>query len=157
MTDLISPDKTMRIEKIKTDKKRYLDLLLLGDESEAMIDRYLERGDMYALFDGDLKSLCVITKEENGTHEIKNIATSPQYQGQGYGKTLIRYLSENHAKPGDTMMVGTGNTPKIIRFYTGCGFSYSHTLPDFFTDHYPEPIVEDGIQLIDMIYLKKTC
>ena len=46
----------MRIEKITTDKKRFLELLLLGDEQEDMIDRYLERGDLFALFDPDLKA-----------------------------------------------------------------------------------------------------
>ena len=30
------------------NKKQYLDLLLLADEQESMIDRYLERGDMLA-------------------------------------------------------------------------------------------------------------
>ena len=34
----------MKIKKIETDKKQYLDLLLLADEQEDMIDRYLERG-----------------------------------------------------------------------------------------------------------------
>ena len=32
------------IIKISRNKKQYLDLLLLGDEQETMIDRYLERG-----------------------------------------------------------------------------------------------------------------
>ena len=65
----------MRIEKITTDKKRFLELLLLGDEQEDMIDRYLERGDLFALFDPDLKSLCVVTDEGKGTCELKNLAT----------------------------------------------------------------------------------
>lgn len=39
----------MKIIRITSNKKRYLDLLLLADEQEDMIDRYLERGDMYLL------------------------------------------------------------------------------------------------------------
>ena len=35
----------MEIKIVKDDKKRYLDLLLLADEQEDMIDRYLERGE----------------------------------------------------------------------------------------------------------------
>ena len=34
----------MRIFEVKEIKKQYLDLLLLADEQEDMIDRYLERG-----------------------------------------------------------------------------------------------------------------
>lgn len=45
----------MEIKKIKTDKKQYLDLLLLADEQEDMIDRYLERGTMYVLEDGGVR------------------------------------------------------------------------------------------------------
>ena len=45
----------MEIRKITSCKKDYLPLLLLGDEQESMIDRYLERGTLYALFDeGDV-------------------------------------------------------------------------------------------------------
>lgn len=42
----------MNIFEVKADKKQYLPLLLLADEQEDMIDRYLERGAMYALKDG---------------------------------------------------------------------------------------------------------
>lgn len=53
----------MKIKKIETDKKQYLDLLLLADEQEDMIDRYLERGTMYVLEDGGVKAECVVTDE----------------------------------------------------------------------------------------------
>ena len=66
---------------ITQNKKQYLDLLLLADEQESMIDRYLERGELYALYDNsELVSVCVITQEGEGIYEIKNIATYPQYQ-----------------------------------------------------------------------------
>ena len=41
----------MKIQKVTSDKKEYLDLLLLADEQEDMIDRYLERGEMFILTD----------------------------------------------------------------------------------------------------------
>lgn len=41
----------MEIRRVQHHKKDYLKLLLLADEQESMIDRYLERGDMYALYD----------------------------------------------------------------------------------------------------------
>jgi len=57
-----------------------VDALLLADEQEDMIDRYLERGTMYVLLDGGVKSECVVTDERNGVLEIKNIATEPAHQ-----------------------------------------------------------------------------
>ena len=49
------------IREIKENKKQYLDLLLLADEQEDMIDRYLERGTMYVLDDDGVKAECVVT------------------------------------------------------------------------------------------------
>lgn len=40
----------MRIDKIQTNKKEYLDMLLLADEQESMIDKYLEKGEMFVMF-----------------------------------------------------------------------------------------------------------
>ena len=36
------------------NKKQYLDLLLLADEQESMIDRYLKRGDMFVLAENNV-------------------------------------------------------------------------------------------------------
>ena len=36
----------MEFKIINENKKQYLDLLLLKDESEQMIDKYLERGEL---------------------------------------------------------------------------------------------------------------
>lgn len=46
----------LRFEKIITRKKRFLDLLLLADEQESMIDRYLERGEMFVAVTTDRSS-----------------------------------------------------------------------------------------------------
>mgnify|MGYP001271262347 CR=1 FL=1 len=65
----------MRIEKIIENKKQFLDLLLLADEQENMIDKYLPNGDLFALYDNDLKSVCVVVPIDSETCELKNIAT----------------------------------------------------------------------------------
>ena len=76
----------MKVEQVFSDRKRFLDLLLLADEQEDMIDRYLERGDMFALYDEDkLRAVCVVTNEGKGIYELKNIATCPDSQRKGYG------------------------------------------------------------------------
>ena len=53
------------IVKISRNKKQYLDLLLLGDEQEIMIDRYLERGDLFVLEDNGIKAVCVVNKRRS--------------------------------------------------------------------------------------------
>ncbi len=39
----------MEIKIIESNKKDFLDLLLLADEQESMIDKYLDRGKLFAL------------------------------------------------------------------------------------------------------------
>ena len=82
----------MNITKVTNDKKAYIDLLLLADEQESMIDKYLERGEMFVLNDDGVKAECVVTKETDGIYEIKNIAVMPDFQRKGYGKRLIDFL-----------------------------------------------------------------
>ena len=144
-----------KIEKITENKKQFLDLLLLADEQENMIDKYLPSGDLFALYDDDLKSVCVVVPINRETCELKNIATYEKYQGKGYGKALINFISDFYKNNYKTMLVGTGETPAIFSFYEGCGFERSHRVKNFFTDNYDHPMFEDGIQLIDMVYLKK--
>ncbi|MFC0878617.1 GNAT family N-acetyltransferase [Saccharicrinis sp. FJH2] len=146
----------MTIEKITENKKQFLDLLLLADEQENMIDRYLTRGDLFALYNDDLKSVCVVVQINSDTCELKNIATYDRYQGKGYGRTLINFISDFYKNDYKIMLVGTGETPAILSFYESCGFEISHRVTNFFTDNYDHPIFEGEIQLIDMIYLKKN-
>lgn len=145
----------MKVEIILDNKKQFLDLLLLADEQEDMIDKYLDRGDMFALYDGDLKSLCVVTREDDDIYELKNIATYEKYQGQGYGKQLVKFIFEFYKGKCKTMFVGTGDSSLIIQFYKHCGFVMSHRVKNFFINNYNHPIFERGEQLIDMVYLKK--
>jgi len=79
----------MEIRKVTEDKKQYFDLLLLADEQENMVDKYLERGEMFILDDGGIRAECVITKEADGIYELKNIAVMADCQRKGYGKRLI--------------------------------------------------------------------
>ena len=83
----------MELIKIKDDRKAlYMDLLLIADEDVRMIEKYLSRGEMFALRDGDLKALCVVTEEGPGVYELKNFVTVPKYQSQGYVQRLISII-----------------------------------------------------------------
>ena len=145
----------MTITEIKENKKQYLSLLLLADEQEDMVDRYIDKGTMYVFDDNGVKSECVITDEGNGIIEIKNIATVPEHQGKGYAKALIDFLVEEYGGKYSVLQFGTGDSPMTVPFYEKCGFVRSHSIPNFFTDNYDHPIFECGVQLVDMVYLQK--
>ena len=145
----------MQFIEVTENKKLHLPLLLLADEQEDMIDRYLERGTMYVLEDGGVRCECVVTDEGEGVLEIKNIATAPEYQGKGYGKRMIDFLAQRYRGQYRLLQVGTGDSPLTIPFYEKCGFVRSHRVPNFFTDNYDHPIFEAGVQIVDMIYLQR--
>ena len=145
----------MELREIQNNKKRYLALLLLADEQEDMVDRYLEKGTMYVLDDNGVKAECVVTDEGNGCLEIKNLAVVPEHQGKGYGRAMIRLLAQKYAGRYSCLLVGTGDSPLTVPFYEKCGFVRSHCIPNFFTEHYRRPIFECGVQLVDMVYLRR--
>ena len=146
---------SVEIRRVETNKKQYLALLLLADEQEDMIDRYLERGGMYVLEDDGVKAECVVTDEGGGVLELKNIAVEPGFQGKGYGKALVDFLIRTYSGRYAVLQVGTGDSPSTIPFYEVCGFRRHHLVKNFFTDHYDHPIYEAGVQLVDMVYLRK--
>ena len=144
----------MEIKIISGNKEQFMDLLLLGDEQEDMIGKYLYRGELFALYDDDLKTVSVVTKEDDETYEIKNIATYEKHQGKGYGTCMIKYIIQNCKTKCKKLLVGTGDSGKALSFYENFGFVYSHTIKNFFTDNYDHEMYDDGKQLRDMIYLK---
>ena len=93
--------------------------------------------------------------DEDGILEIKNIATEPAYQKQGYGRAMIEFLVKTYAGRYSVLQAGTGDSPLTVPFYEKCGFVYSHRIKNFFIEHYDHPIFENGVQLVDMVYFKR--
>lgn len=146
----------MDIRRIALDKKRFLPLLLEADEQENMIDRYLSRGELFVAFDekDEAVAAAVVTKEDDGLYELKNIAVAPGLRRQGLGREMLDFLLNRYRGNG-IMQVGTGESPATLGFYRACGFAFSHVEKDFFVKNYDHPIVEDGKVLRDMIYLRR--
>ncbi len=139
------------------EKDKYRQLLLEGDEDWNMVERYLRRGSMFALYDDSVRTIAVVTKESPDVFELKNIATEEHSRGKGYGKAMLEFIvSYCRDKGVRELLVGTGDNPRTIGFYESCGFKRSHIKKNFFKDNYDHVIIEDGIVLCDMVYLKMT-
>ena len=144
----------MEIHRIRRDKRKHLDLLLLADEQEEMIERYLDRGALFLLTErGSRRAAAVVTQESGTVCELKNLSVEPKFQRRGYGRARVGWLAGHYRSRFETMQVGTGEAPSTLAFYQSCGFSPSHRIPGFFTIHYDHPIVEDGVLLADMAVL----
>ena len=139
----------------ENNKRVYLPLLLLADEQESMIDRYLDNGTMYVLDDNGVKAIIVVCDAGDGVLEIKNLAVEPQFRRQGYGRKMIEVVCIHYRGKYHTVQAGTGDSPLTVPFYEKCGFKRWYVVKNFFIDNYDHPIFECGKQLADMIYFVK--
>lgn len=148
----------MEIKEISMmDRRNFLDLLLLGDEQMSMVERYIDSGKMFVLYEKEIPvSSAIVIERGERVFEIKNIATYPEYQNRGYGTALLSYITEYYKGDADILLVGTGDNRKTLNFYENSGFVFSHVVKDFFLKNYDHPIYEEGKVLTDMIYLKKN-
>lgn len=145
------------IFKFDGDKRELTDLLLVGDEQEDMILRYIHRSDVFVYSEnGEILGVCAVTDEGDGICELKNIAVRPDHQRKGIGSEMIGFVQEHCRGRFQKLILGTGDSPLTVPFYEKCGFVRTHTVPNFFTENYDHPIFEGGVQLVDMIYFEKN-
>lgn len=135
-------------------------LLLLADETIESIHKYLFDSEVYVAKLPDVEeSLGVfcLYKIDSGTVELKNIAVAESHQGNGIGGFLIdRAVAMAKEKGYQEMIVGTADCGiKQIRFYERNGFVKYGVRKNFFLNNYDTPICENGVQLEDMVMLKK--
>ena len=131
----------VEIHEIRSEPKRFIDLLLIGDEQEDMVGRYLDSCRLFiGYIDGKPCACCAIKVVDTGTIEIKNLAVVAEHRRHGVGRAMLGYVESLFS--GHTFILGTGETPSTLRFYHNCGYTYSHRVPDFFTDNYNHPIIE---------------
>lgn len=83
-----------------------------------------------------------------------SIAIHPAHQKSGYGTTLLKWTIDFFRKSGASRMeVGTGTFGYQLAFYQKHGFRVTAIDRDFFVNHYPAPLFEGGVQLLDMLRL----
>lgn len=145
----------MEIREFAGDRRLLMELLLLADEQPQMVERYMNKGRMFVLDDDGIKAECLVTDEGDGVLEIKNIAVLPHFQRKSYGKAMIDFLIRTFSTTYSVLQVGTGDSPLTVPFYEKCGFKRHHIIKDFFINNYDHPIIEAGVQLRDMVYLRR--
>ena len=146
---------SINIKKERDNKEQYLELLLEADPSKEMISKYLDDGELFVLtYQDELVCVAVVTKTDNDTVELKNIATKENYREKGYAKKMIKYLVDNYKIRYKKMIVGT--TENNIPFYVKQGFDkYEKTIKNYFVDNYDKEIFDENMQCVDMYYYSK--
>jgi GNAT superfamily N-acetyltransferase len=98
-------------------------------------------------------AVCGVTDEGDGVFEIQNLAVQTDQQRCGYGSQMLQYVTDHYRSRCRTLIVGTGDSPITVPFYEHCGFTISRRIPRGIVDAYDHPIIENGVQLIDKVYL----
>ncbi len=151
MDDLSSYD----IRKLHAADELPVGLLLLADETMEAVEKYIHDSEVYVAYVGNDPTpiavfvLYQVSKEEV---EIKNIAVDEEHQGLGIGSLLLKKIVQLAKDSGYRyLLVGTSGVRfRQIKFYQQNGFEKFGIRKNFFTENYPEPIVENRQVLTDM-------
>lgn len=130
-------------------------LLLEADPSLQSIQSYLDGAWCFvARMDDETAGACIARTLAPDSAEIYNIAVQPQLQQRGIGSGLLKYvLAELAAKGIRRVELGTGAFGHQLTYYQRLGFRVEAVWKDHFLEHYPEPVMENGIQHKDMLRL----
>jgi ribosomal protein S18 acetylase RimI-like enzyme len=135
------------------------DLLLLADETVAAIEKYIYDSGVYVVKTGAYPhpiAVFVLQKIDDNEIEIKNIAVAETFQDKGIGSYMIGEikriaLAANYRR----IIVGTpDHSARQINFYQRNGFRKFAIRKNFFIENYPQPIIENGSILRDMVMLR---
>ncbi|MFT6338786.1 MAG: aminoglycoside 6'-N-acetyltransferase I [Halioglobus sp.] len=146
------------IRNLKREESIPYNLLLLADESREAIDKYIYDCEIYvAELNNAIIAVYALQVTNDETVEIKNIAVSEIHQGKGIGKKLLMNASIRAKENGyRKIIIGTGDASiRQLDLYQKAGFEIFGKKRNFFMDNYTELIFENGIQLKDMVMLKK--
>ena len=146
------------IRQTETSEDIPYQLLLLADETKEAIDKYIFESEIFVIENNyEIIALYALKAISSRQIEIKNIAVRTDFQGQGIGSFLLNDAFERAKKSGfQSLLIGTGDASlRQLALYQRGGFKRYDVIKNFFIDNYPEPIFEDGMQLIDMIMLEK--
>jgi ribosomal protein S18 acetylase RimI-like enzyme len=135
-----------------------MELLLLADPSTKMIEQYLNKSNILcAFFNSEIIGVIVLYPILDSIMEIKNLAVNLNYKNQGMGKQLIQ-SGEDFAKSNgyNILRICTGNTSlQQLALYQKKGFHIKGKIENYFLNHYPYPIIENGELCKDLIILEK--
>lgn len=133
-------------------------LLLEADPSKGMIDTYLEQSDLLEVRQqNELIGILVLNSMDEETSEIMNLSVREDCQQKGIGRKLIEQaLVFSRAKKDRKIMIATGTTSlSALLLYQKCGFRVEAVERDYFTQHYAEILIENGVVLRDRLILSQ--
>jgi len=134
------------------------ELLLDADPDEHRVADHLAHGELYVARNGGAAAgVIVIRQMGENTWEIMNCSVAPEYRRQHLGTALVQHaLDVIRNKRGRYAELGTSDaSPGPMALYESCGFQVSGIIKNHFTENYPAPVWDNGVQCIDMIRMRR--
>lgn len=130
-------------------------LLLIADPNPDMIKSYWDKSKVFIARDDNKIIGVALSVLDLPVAELKNISVEQRYQCQGVARGLIGRVKEHALNQGAIRLtVGTGNSSlHQLEFYQKRGFRIASVEKDFFKC-YPDKIIENNIQCLDLIWLE---
>lgn len=142
---------------IRENRQNYpLSLLLEADPDIKKIEKYLNKGLCFGAFDDTdtLLGVYVFKDQKKKTAEIMNIAVAQKYRRQGIARKMINDAIERAKNASfEKLLIATGKNSFQQRFYESCGFSIYETDEGYFTRTYPQPVIDNGSVVTDLVRL----
>ena len=132
-----------------------------AEDSRPQLDSYVDSGRVLVAWQGAniVGHLQLVPTGRDGEIELKNMAVVSERRGTGIGRTLVDRALRLSADMGLTRMIVATAAADIgnLRFYQRCGFRFTSVERDAFTPAagYAEPVVIDGIPLLDRVWLAR--
>jgi GNAT superfamily N-acetyltransferase len=130
-----------------------------AEDSRAQLDSYIDAGRVIVARSGPniVGHLQLVPTGRDSEVELKNMAVVAELRGTGVGRALVAAaITRCRAEKVVRIIVATaaadvGN----LGFYQRCGFRFASVERDAFTPEagYPNPILIDGIPLLDRVWL----
>jgi GNAT superfamily N-acetyltransferase len=136
-------------------------LFEFAEDSAAQLDGYIDDGSLLVARRGPLVlgHVQIVRTDRDGVLELKNMAVVPQSRGTGVGRALVTAAFERSSSDGAVRLLVATAAADVgnLRFYQRCGFRFEAVERDAFTPRtgYPDPIVIDGIPLLDRVWLSR--
>lgn len=133
-------------------------LLLTADPDWNHVQTYLATADCYGAFVGSvLAGVIVVAPQTHTSREVVNLAVEPAFQHQGIAKLLLAAAIDAARQDAQcaALEVGTGNSSlRQLALYQRAGFEMQTVWPNYFVEHYPQPLFENQIQCKHMVRLR---
>ena len=152
-------DPDLKLRRLLPGENIPYSLLLLADETKEAIDTYIHQSVTYVLEYGkEMIAVCATAMISEGVMEIKNIAVREDWQNKGVGyRFLLDIIDKAREQECSELIICTPDcAKKQLYLYQKAGFCISDIVRDYYRNHYPEPIIENGVQLKDMVILKMS-